>query len=187
MKQFKTTFATIIILTCWICKTTAQNMSIGSQSKYALLDSSIMQQAAPFTDGSSLPFPLSDTMGYRAMNHLQKTFVNVCNVKWERTPANGYMAAFVYNKTSTLVVYNCKGNWVHTISNYGEAQMPQTIREKIRSAYSGYNISYVDEVDLSYSTVYLVHVADAATTKTIRVCGDAMSEVQTISKPICKQ
>ncbi len=180
MKQFKTTFATIIILTCWICNANAQNMSI--QSKYALLDSSIMQQAAPLTDGTSLPFPLSDTMGYRAMDHLQKTFVNVCNVKWERTPANGYMAAFMYNKTSTLVVYNCKGNWVHTISNYGEAQMPQTIREKIRSAYSGYNISYVDEVDLGNSTVYLVHVTDAHTTKTIRVCGDAVNEVQTVCK-----
>jgi hypothetical protein len=185
MKQFKTTFATIIILACWICGASAQNMSLGKQSKYALLDSSIMQQADPLANELSFPFALSDTMALHALDHLQKTFVSACNVKWERTPSNGYMAAFVYNKTSTMVVYNCKGNWVHTIYDYGETQMPQNIREKIKDAYSGFSISYVDEVHVNNATIYLVHIVNPSDTKTIRVCGDAMSEVQ--PKPICKQ
>ena len=42
--------------------------------------------------------------------------------------------------------YNNHGKWLHTILSYNESHLPASVRDRIRSAYDDYAISWVDEI-----------------------------------------
>jgi hypothetical protein len=42
--------------------------------------------------------------------------------------------------------YDNRGVWLHTILSYAEGNLPASVRDRIRSAYGNYTISWVDEI-----------------------------------------
>ena len=42
--------------------------------------------------------------------------------------------------------YDNRGVWLHTILSYAEGNLPASVKDRIRSAYGHYTISWVDEI-----------------------------------------
>ncbi len=70
----------------------------------------------------------------------------------------GYEAEYTDGPVKALYWYDKRGNWVYSIFTYGEAQMPEEVRQLVRSAYFDLNISWVKEVREAQAVVYVVHM-----------------------------
>ena len=141
----------------------------------------------------------SEDIGHRAVKDFQKRFKEVAHADWNKTFDGGYIACFEKDAAKTMVAYDDKGKWHHTIRRYSEKELPEDVRKMVKSIYHDYNIFSVAEVKMakgiyhdynisvangSYEDqlVYFVYVQDETTYKTIRVSAYDMQEVQSIIK-----
>jgi outer membrane lipoprotein-sorting protein len=80
-------------------------------------------------------------------------------------------------KTGSLVIngnamsaYDKNGNWVYTIARYNADNLPKDIFDIARKDYASYYISGMEKVDRpGFEPVYIVHMEDKTTIKTVRV------------------
>jgi hypothetical protein len=184
MKQLLPAFSAILISVSCIFSTAAQNLSVADtdKNKDARLDYLIMQAASTSTKEIFISAVKRDTIPARAMKDFEKLYAGIADVRWEKTSEGNYLANFVNNDKTTLVVYNHIGAWMHTIFNYGADQLEQNVKTKIVTAYGGYKISYVDEVNATGYKIYLVHIENDTNIKTIKIIDNKMGEIQTLCK-----
>ncbi|PWT76268.1 MAG: hypothetical protein C5B59_06935 [Bacteroidetes bacterium] len=117
----------------------------------------------------------------KAMRDFKKTFGHVDNEKWYLIK-NGYLAEFSLNSIKNRVVYDKKGNWRFSVSYYGEKNLPAEIRAIVKPVYYDYAISRVEEVHSDDKVIYIVHVQNASTLKTLRVCEGEMDLIEDFRK-----
>src|SRR6266542_157007 len=120
---------------------------------------------------------LSNTINARALKDFQKTFNGVTNAEWSKIEGDGYIAKFTGDNVQTMVAYNLKGIWHHTIRYYDEKKLVHDIRSIVKSSYYDYSILTIAEVHFNDQTVYMIYVQDETHLKTIRVCDGEMQEV----------
>src|SRR3569833_2412587 len=71
------------------------------------------------------------------------------------------------NKTSA---FNKAGKWVYTIHRYTSDNLPKNVFDIVRNTYDQFYISGMEKVDQpGASTVYLVHLEDKTSIKTVKV------------------
>jgi hypothetical protein len=122
----------------------------------------------------------SNTISTRAMNDFKKTFEGVTDATWYTTDDKGYIARFNKDQVQTMVAYDHKGRWHHTIRYYGEKQLPRDVRSIVKSSYYDYAILGVTEVFYNDQTIYMVNVQDDTRLKTIAVFNDEMQEIRSL-------
>ncbi len=119
----------------------------------------------------------------RALKDFKRSFAAAPNAEWERAADGGFVAAFSADEKKALVAYNQKGDWQHTIYFYGAEKLPEDIKTRVLDAYGDFKITQVNEVHVTNAPViYLVHLENTATLRTVRICEDDMNEIETIYK-----
>ena len=137
------------------------------------------------TDNMLLPVPMrnagSDAAAIKAVGQFWKTFGDSRNELWYKLPG-GYLAEFSEKVVQVRAVYDKKGNWVYSIRQYTEKELPEEIRDQLRSRYYKDTIGVVKEVNQPQNTVYLIHIENGARWKTVRVADGEMEVVQDFKK-----
>ena len=138
------------------------------------------------TDAKSLEKTLSlyepsTAVNTKAMRDFKKTSPHIESEKWYSFK-DGFAAKFTEDGIQRMVTYNRIGDWLYTISYYEEKQLPEDIRALVKSTYYDYTITVVQEITAHQQTVYLVHMQDANTWKTIRIADEEMSVVEDFNK-----
>lgn len=123
----------------------------------------------------------SSEINKRATDHFRKQFPTVSNPYWYKTNV-GYIASFKEDAVETKVAYNAKGKLHHTISYYGEKNLPRDVWENVKSVYYAYDILRVAEVHFANRIIYMMYVQNDKQLKTIRVCDGEMEEVQSFTR-----
>ena len=90
---------------------------------------------------------------------------------------NGSLAEFEDKGIHYRAFFDRKGNWIYTVKQYTEKELPKEVRAEVRSEYYDYAIGHVTEVNQAQLVVYLVHIENEQEWKTIRVAADGEMEV----------
>jgi hypothetical protein len=79
--------------------------------------------------------------------------------------------------------YNKKGNWFYTITRYSADNLTKNIIDIVKGSYDNYFISGMEKVDQPGSkSVYVVHIENCNSFKTLRVSNDEVELVQDFKK-----
>ena len=71
---------------------------------------------------------------------------------------------------NAMSAYDKKGNWVYTVARFNADNLPKDIFDIARKDYANYYVSGMEKVDRpGFETVYIVHLEDKTTLKTVRV------------------
>jgi len=122
-------------------------------------------------------------MAAKAFKDFSRSFKNVSNASWEITNEGAFVATFNEEKTNNKVYYSPNGNYLCTIIRYSEKEMPQSVRQMVKSTYYDYSITTVEEVQFSSSHAYRVHIDDGKHTKIIRVTDEGMDVIEELTRP----
>jgi hypothetical protein len=117
----------------------------------------------------------------KAMRDFKKTYPNVDGEKWYSFK-DGFAAKFSEDGIQHMVTYNRIGDWLYTISYYDEKQLPSETRAMVKGTYYDYKITLVEEITLRQQTIYLVHIEDETTWKTVRVSDSEMTVIEDFNK-----
>ncbi len=125
----------------------------------------------------------ANDVNQKAMRDFKKTFKAVSNEKWYSIK-DGFLAEFSSSTSRNRVVYDNKGNWRFTVSYYDEKTLPTDIRSIVKPVYYDYTISRVEEVHAEGKTIYIVHVQNESSLKTLRVCEGEMDLIEDFQRSI---
>lgn len=123
----------------------------------------------------------SDAAAVRATGHFWNTFGESRDEKWYVLP-KGLVAQFVDKDVQVKVVYGKKGDWVYTMRQYTEKDLPKEVRGQVKSRYYDDTIGVIKEVIQPQGTVYLIHIENDTRWKTIRVSEGELEVVQDFKK-----
>jgi hypothetical protein len=151
----------------------------GANAQNSKMASSIMNsksfESSIETATSAASASAVTNINVKAIKDLNSTFKDAADTKWSKS-SDGYIAWFKVNGQVKRNYYDKRGTWHCTISYYGEQNLPHDIRDIVKRVYYDYGITQVEEVHTENGSVYIVHVQDEKTSKTLRV-GDGEMEV----------
>jgi len=110
----------------------------------------------------------SDHSAMKAAREFWKKYGEGKNESWYKLEA-GYIAEFSEATIRYKSVFGRKGNWLYSIKEYGEKELPKEVRDLVKSAYYDYSIAWVKEVSQNQAVVYVVHIADGPNWKDLLV------------------
>lgn len=149
-----------------------------------VVESKSLSAAMKLTEDSKSEFAdvaYANDVNQKATRDFKKTFKDVNNEKWYQIK-NGFLAEFSLNTSKTRVVYDSKGNWRFTVSYYDEKSLPADIRAIVKPVYYDYTIARVEEVHADDKTIYIVHVQNESSLKTLRICEGEMDLIADFPK-----
>jgi len=118
----------------------------------------------------------------RAVKDLERRFKNAFTENWYKVP-DGFVADFALYDIRHQVAYDKKGNWLYTIRNYDETNLPADIRHLVKSTYYDYNIFLVHEIEKpSHSLTYIIHLEGKTSWINLRVFDGELEEWQKFKK-----
>jgi len=79
--------------------------------------------------------------------------------------------------------YNKKRKWVYTITRYTSDNLDKNIIDKVKTAYDKYAIAGIEKVEQpGFDVVYVVHLENADSVKTVRISNDEIEMIQDFVK-----
>ena len=118
----------------------------------------------------------------KAHRNFQKQFKDVSNATWY-TLGDGFKVEFTKDGRQTNTVYGKRGNWVYTIEYFKADNLDKNLIDLVKTEYDRYYISGMEKVDAPASdAVYIVHLEDQRSYKTVRVSKTDMELVQDFKK-----
>ena len=93
----------------------------------------------------------------QAIKEFRRMFSIASNEIWYKV-SDGYIAKFVHEGIQYRAGYNAKGRWINTIKSYAASKLPADVKYKVKSAYSDFEIVFVDEIILPYDMGYVIHL-----------------------------
>lgn len=115
----------------------------------------------------------ADSRMIKAERNFWQMFGEAKHETWYYLP-EGALAEFKDNGMSYRVSYSKKGEWVYTLKQYTEKELPVAVRAQVKGVYYDYQIGWVKEVNQSDMVVYLIHIENGQESKTIRVADGEM-------------
>lgn len=110
-----------------------------------------------------------NNINIRAVRDFLKRNKTAIDAEW-RVIDDGFVVKYSCNNKNCRTVYNKKGEFLYTIRQYEEAQMPRDVRTLVKSRYFDHAITLVEEIDRpSKSIVYVIHMQDATTLVNVQV------------------
>ena len=95
----------------------------------------------------------------------------------------GHVVHSVIDGRNTMTAYDKKGKWVYTIQQYDVNQLDKDLIRRIKPVYYDYTITAVQKVEQpGKDAVYIVHLENEDSIKTIRMTDDETETVQDIVK-----
>jgi len=123
----------------------------------------------------------SDAINSRAKRDFRRSYPDVDDAQWYAFK-DGFAAKFNDDGYEHMVTYNRVGDWQYTISNYDEKKLDENVRALVKSTYYDYTITLVQEITLHDQTIYVIHMQDATTWKTLKVADGEMSILEDFNK-----
>jgi len=118
----------------------------------------------------------------RAAKDFERRFKNAFTENWYNVP-DGFVASFTLYDIRHQVAYDKKGNWLYTIRNYDETNLPADIRHIVKSTYYDYNIFLVHDIEKpSHSLTYIIHLEGKTSLVNLRVFDGELEEWQKFKK-----
>jgi hypothetical protein len=119
----------------------------------------------------------------KAVRDFLKRDKTAANAEW-MTVETGFVVKFTdKNNSHCRSVYNSRGQFVYTVKQYHENNLPRDVRGMIKSQYYDYTITLVEEItERLKPLVYVVHLEDANTLKNIRVSEREMEVLEEYRK-----
>ena len=136
------------------------------------------------TDNSfseSARVPATGAGSTKCVRNFWKMFGESKNEKWY-SQSDLSLAEFEDMGISYRVVFDKRGNWLYTLKQYTEKELPAEVRAQVRRGYLDYSIGWVKEVNEAQRIVYLIHIENNQEWKTIQVEDGAMEATQEYSK-----
>ena len=99
----------------------------------------------------------SEEISAQAIKEFRKMFSFASNENWYKV-SDGYIAKFVHEGIQYRAGYNAKGRWINTIKSYAATKLPADVKYRVKSAYSDFEIVFVDEIILPYDMGYIIHL-----------------------------
>lgn len=125
----------------------------------------------------------STKMAAKALRSFSIDFKDVKNANWFVTDFGEFLASFENGSVKTTVYYDNRGRYAGSIKRYGEKDMPESIRHMVKSTYYDYTIDGIEEVETAGSTIYVVHIQDSTSAKTLHISDEGMEVVLDLTKP----
>jgi hypothetical protein len=85
------------------------------------------------------------------------------------------LAKFTMYKKSARAVYDKKGNWLYTIINYQEDDLPGNVKSLVNSRFKEYSITLVQEISEGDITFYKVFLENCRNAKQVLVYNDEVT------------
>jgi len=123
----------------------------------------------------------SDAINSRAKRDFRRSYPDVDDAQWYAFK-DVFAAKFNDDGYEHMVTYNRVGDWQYTISNYDEKKLDENVRALVKSTYYDYTITLVQEITLHDQTIYVIHMQDATTWKTLKVADGEMSILEDFNK-----
>jgi hypothetical protein len=123
------------------------------------------------------------TINKKAIKNFTAAFGNAEAVKW-LTLTDGFVAYWTLNGTRNRSVYNKRGNWLYSIQNYDEKNLPVDIRAIVKRTYYDFSIYGVQEIHVENKIAYLIYMKDETTFLTVRVCDDEMDVMNKFTRDL---
>jgi hypothetical protein len=95
-------------------------------------------------------------------------FKDARELSWSRVD-NDFLARYIMNNQEQSALFNKRGNLVYHITYGLEKNLPEDIRQQVKSVYYDYNISTVYSMKDVDKTVWVLNLEDAKNILEIRV------------------
>jgi len=91
----------------------------------------------------------------------------------------GFIVHSDVNGNQISSAYDKKGNWLYTIERHTAVSLLKNVMDIVKDSYYNYFISGMEKIDRpGHNTIYIVHVEDSNSIKTLRVSNDEVELVQ---------
>jgi len=118
----------------------------------------------------------------KAVKNFIKQFTNSVN-STIYSSADGFIISTDSAGSKITSAYNKKGDWVYTIERYAADNLENDIVDIVKDNYEDYAVAGMEKIDQSgYNTIYIVHLEDIHSIKTIRVRNDEVELIQDFKK-----
>ena len=117
----------------------------------------------------------------KVLRVFNKTYGEKPGAKWTKIDG-GFAVSFRNGDIKTNVYYKNNGIVDYKINYYFEDQLPQNVRQLVRTNFSGYSVTQVSEVHRNNSTGYFVKIEDKYYAKTVRVVDEEFEVVESLIK-----
>ncbi len=123
-----------------------------------------------------------NTISENVLNKFQKQFKNsVQPVIYESK--TGFIVQSQADAHNVTAAYGIKGNWLYSITFFAEDNLAKNVMETVRQQYENYYISGMEKVDQPGSCpVFIVHIKNNTSYKTLRVINNDVELMKDISK-----
>lgn len=101
-----------------------------------------------------------------------KEYAKATDVEWEKEMDN-YKVEFDLNRHEQEVWYNASGSVLKKEQEITEAELPQAIRDAIKSQYAGYGVDDVEMIWQNNTTTYEVELEKGQDEKHVTFDGNA--------------
>lgn len=119
-----------------------------------------------------------NSLNTRALRDFLKKYENARDAVWYGVK-NGFVVRFWIDSMLGRAAYTTRGQWIYTIKQYKEKEMPRDVRAIIKSNYYDYAITLVEEIEQPNAAVrYLVHMQDEVSWKNVMVADGQMELVE---------
>jgi len=106
---------------------------------------------------------------------------NIREEQWSYV-SGGVEVTFIENNLPEMASFDDNGKWLFTISYLDEKQVPPKVREQIKSSFRSYRIFGVEAIAGPNTTVFLAHIQNAKSWKTLRIHNDNIVIEQDLAK-----
>lgn len=117
----------------------------------------------------------------KLLKHFNKTFYHATNVKWQQL-GNKFLATFSRGEITTRSLFYVNGKLIYTINYSTENQLPDAVKNLVKSGYDDYTITTVAQVLEKDREIWVVKLAGRSHYKTVRVEDGEMEEVENFEK-----
>jgi hypothetical protein len=124
---------------------------------------------------------LMNKFNVKAVRRFERSFENTSDENWYIL-VDGLIVYFKQNGIQMKAAYDEKGHWLHTLSFYGERDLPYDVRKLVKREYFDYNIYFAVQIDNYEARVFIIKLEDEKTMITVRIWEDEMEEIEKYQK-----
>lgn len=119
-----------------------------------------------------------NNINIRAVRDFVKRNKSVTDAAWAVID-DGFVVKYSGNQRHCRTVYSKSGNFLYTIRQFDEAQMPRDVRRIVKSRYFDYTITLVEEIERPFKPLaYYIHMEDATTIVNVQVSDGEIETVE---------
>jgi hypothetical protein len=118
----------------------------------------------------------------KVISNFDRMFSDAKNIVWTKDKHNIDRVYFERNGKKIRAGFNQKGQFLYSISSYGEEFLPKDVLYMVKQAYFGKNIFGVTEVSALGKSAYLIILEDQTSWLHIKVLDGEMTEEKVLLK-----